>query len=115
MINWSVALEMTGGDEMLLAQVIGAFQEETPTLMANIREAISKRDTTLLHRAAHTLKTSLWSLGATVSGNTAFALEQLAGDGRLDEVDALCAALESQMPPIYAELDRYVREKHGTG
>ncbi len=110
LIDWSAALEMTGGDQTLLVEVIGVFQQETPTLMASIRQALGTGDTKLLHRAAHTLKNSLWSLGATESGDTAYALEQLARDGTLDGVEQLCASLESQLPPVYQELDRYVQE-----
>ena len=65
MIDWAQALDMTGGDESLLAEVIEVFQQEAPSLMAAMRDAIDSRDTKLLHRAAHTLKNSLLSLGAT--------------------------------------------------
>lgn len=106
MIDWSQALETTGGDETLLAEVIEAFQEEAPTLLASIREAITSRDTNLLHRAAHTLKNALLSLGAAQSGATAFTLEKLARDGCLDGADVLCSALESDLPEICQELNR---------
>ena len=104
MINWSQALEMTGGDESLLGEVIEAFQEESPMLLVSIREAITTGDTDLLHRAAHTLKNSLLSLGATQSGETAFALEMLARDARLDGAQTLCETLEADLPRICQEL-----------
>jgi HPt (histidine-containing phosphotransfer) domain-containing protein len=45
MIDWSEALAMMGGDEMLLVDVIEAFQQETPQVMADLRRAILTRDT----------------------------------------------------------------------
>lgn len=106
MIDWSYALKMSGGDEALLSEVIDAFQQEAPTLMVDIRDAIRTRNTALLHRAAHTLKNSLMCLGAAESGETAFALEKLACDGQFDGAEALSAALESELALICEELKR---------
>jgi HPt (histidine-containing phosphotransfer) domain-containing protein len=113
MIDWSAALESTGGDELLLVDVIEAFQEEAPRLMDNIRQAIAGGDTVLLHRASHTLKTSLLSLGAADSGHTAFTIEKLARNQQLEGIDSLCHALESALPTIYDELNQYVQQRRG--
>lgn len=110
MIDWSAALESTGGDEALLVDVIQAFQEEAPKLMAQMRQAIETGDQVLLHRASHTLKTSLLSLGAADSSQTAFSIEKLARDQRLEGADRLFQTLEAALPAIYEALDQYVRQ-----
>lgn len=58
-INWSAALDATGGDEALLVDLLNIFLEESATLMAQIRQAIDKQDFVLLNRAGHTLKGGL--------------------------------------------------------
>ncbi|MCU0958989.1 MAG: Hpt domain-containing protein [Pirellulaceae bacterium] len=113
MIDWSAALDSTGGDEALLVDVIEAFQEEAPRLMENIRQAIAAGDTVLLHRASHTLKTNLLSLGAADSGQTAFTIEKLARNQQLEGTDRLCHTLETALPGIYDELNQYVRQRRG--
>ncbi len=115
MIDWSEALAMMGGDEMLLVEVIEAFQQETPQVMADLRQAVLTRDTQLLHRSAHTLKNSLLTLGATASGETAFALETLGRNNELRGADSLLATLESELPEINQELRRFVLTKRQSG
>ncbi len=115
MIDWSEALAMMGGDEMLLVDVIEAFQQETPQVMADLRQAILTRDTRLLHRSAHTLKNSLLTLGAMSSGETAFALETLGRNNELRGADPLLATLESELPEIDEELKRFVHAKRRSG
>ncbi len=63
-IDWRRALEATAGDEQLLVEVLGAFREEAPMLLDNIRASIKNRDAELLHRAAHTIKNAFYSLGS---------------------------------------------------
>lgn len=110
MIDWSAALDSTGGDVPLLVDVIDAFQEEAPKLMGNIRQAIDVGDMVLLHRASHTLKTALLSLGATDSGQIAFSIEKLARSQQLEGMASLCRALEAALPAIYDELNQYARQ-----
>ena len=111
-IDWKRALETTAGDEELLVVVIGAFREEAPVLMANIRQAIVARDAELLHRAAHTIKNSYNSLGAPSSGEVAFEVERAAKAGDFQRPSELLKTLELQFRQVSQEIDRYMRE-HG--
>jgi HPt (histidine-containing phosphotransfer) domain-containing protein len=57
------ALDNLGGDEALLAEVLGLFLDDAPRLLREISEAIEAGDPTTLRRLAHTM--------AGVSGNFA--------------------------------------------
>ena len=115
MIDWSEALAMIGGDEMLLVEVIEAFQQETPQVMADLRKAILTRDT----RAPPSLRAHAQELaadlGATASGETAFALETLGRNNELHGADPLFATLESELPAIHEEFKRFVHAKRRSG
>jgi HPt (histidine-containing phosphotransfer) domain-containing protein len=63
-IDWTVALENTGGDESLAVELIGAFLEEAPERLSQLHQAIKVQDYVLINRAAHTLKSLLRTFGA---------------------------------------------------
>jgi len=109
-VDWSVALETTAGDASLLVEVLQAFQSETPQMMADIRRALDTRDAVLLHRAAHTVKNGLYSIGDAASGDVAFAIERLGKVGAFDEVPPLLEQLDGNVRQVEQEVDRYVRE-----
>ena len=58
------ALERMDGDVELLKELVGLFLDECPQRMAEIREALTRRDATKLRQAAHTLKGSVGNFGA---------------------------------------------------
>ena len=64
-IDWSAALESTGGDEAMLIDLIGPFIEEAQERLAHIHQAIKSQDYVLLNRSAHTLKSLLRTFGAS--------------------------------------------------
>jgi hypothetical protein len=68
-VDWSEALEMTGGDRDLLIEVIEAFQTETPQLLQNMKQAADSQNAELLHRSAHTLKNAMYSIVPKSTGD----------------------------------------------
>ncbi len=115
LINWEEALEMTAGDESLLAEVIGAFQEEAPKLMANMQAALAARDAELLHRAAHTLKNAFNSLGAPKTGDLGFELEKVAKEGDFERAAPLLARVKTELHKFTQETDQYLRNRGQAG
>jgi two-component system, sensor histidine kinase and response regulator len=97
LIDWSAALEATGDDEVLLAELIEVFLSEAPTLLKNIRTALDEGDGPLLRRAAHTLKGSLRIFGAAQGVELA---QQLETRGQKDALDGAA--------PVLDELERYM-------
>ena len=87
MIDWSAALENTGGDEALLIDLIGPFIEEAQERLAHIHQALKAQDYVLLNRSAHTLKSLLRTFGASSVMVLAEQLEDHFGELAADQRD----------------------------
>jgi signal transduction histidine kinase/CheY-like chemotaxis protein/HPt (histidine-containing phosphotransfer) domain-containing protein len=106
-IDWTAALEHFGGDEELLREVLEAFLEEGPKMLAEVGRAIEARDAPLLKRAAHTIKGSFGYFAATAAYDTAFQLESLGGQGDWSGVPGLWPQLESLYARVRAALEAH--------
>jgi HPt (histidine-containing phosphotransfer) domain-containing protein len=69
-------LDLIGGDQESLAELIESFLDESPLLVEQMRRAAESGDRSGLGRAAHTLKSSARDFGA-------------------NQLSALCAAMET--------------------
>jgi HPt (histidine-containing phosphotransfer) domain-containing protein len=112
-VDWSVAMETTAGDVELLVEVLQAFQEETPQMVAEIHRALDIRDAALLHRAAHTVKNAMYSIGDAESGDIAFAIEKLGKTAAFEDVPPLLDQLDINMQQVEQEVNQYVRQHQG--
>jgi CheY-like chemotaxis protein len=108
-VNWSEALAAVGGDQALLKDVAAAFLEECPRQLSAIQQAVQNKDSALLRRAAHTIKSSLRLFGANVGYENAFRLETMGHDGKTDSAGEPLAILESELHRITPVLTDYVR------
>jgi signal transduction histidine kinase/DNA-binding response OmpR family regulator len=108
-IDPAALLEGVAGDRKLLRELIRVFLADSPQRLAEIREALRRRDAEALQRAAHALRGSVGNFGA----NTAFAASQRLEDiGRtrdLDVADEACVALESELSLLSGELRKLVK------
>jgi HPt (histidine-containing phosphotransfer) domain-containing protein len=68
-----------------IAELVGAFVEEAPTLIAQLRPALEAQDIETFRRAAHSLKSNAATFGATGLFELARELELMAREGRLGE------------------------------
>ena len=66
--DWDTVLNAMGGNRDLLQQVALAMKSECPSCMDQIDQAMEQSDSSLLRRAAHTLKGSLRLFGSTTAG-----------------------------------------------
>lgn len=90
MLNYDYLQEITGGDEEFLAELLGDFLAQTPSLMAAIESAVAQGDAKALGEAAHALKGSARAVGADEFAAIALVLEQAGKQGNLsDAPDAL--------------------------
>ena len=78
-VDWDVALGTVGGDEELLGEIIEAFCEEAPRLLAALSSAIRSESGPEVRRAAHTLKGNLRALGAMGLIELAASIEDRGG------------------------------------
>jgi two-component system, sensor histidine kinase and response regulator len=103
-LNSAVALERLGGDEELLREVAQLFLEEYPTLMTQIRAAVSAGDPEALQRAAHSLKGSVSNFGADAAYHAAFALELMGRNREMGQAQSGLTALEEALEYIHPAL-----------
>jgi len=88
-----------------LTDVVATYLRDTPEQLQIIGEAIALRDFTVMHRAAHSLKSSSYSLGAHVVGKLAERLEALArAHGELSGAAALHVELQKAADVLAPQL-----------
>lgn len=93
-------------DGTVIRQLIDLYAKDSPQQVADAAAALEKPEMTSVARAAHSLKSTSASMGATVVSGMALELEQQAKNG-----DALaCAAtLERLRPALAATIAQFAR------
>jgi len=109
-LDWSEALRTVRGDRQLLKEMVEAFREESPRLMAEIRRAVEAGDAAALRVSAHSLKGSLRYFGAHQAFDDAFQLEKMAKQNDLSIAESFLASLEGEMVRLTPVLLKYLRD-----
>ena len=91
------ALAGLDGDRDLLMEIMDIFKTEAPAMLDRLRQAVDRRDAAELQHAAHALRGSLLSLGASSVADAALALENLGRQGTTDGAATLLAGFEGQV------------------
>jgi two-component system sensor histidine kinase/response regulator len=107
-VDREVALARVDGDEGLLADLAKLFCEESPKLLSAVQDAVAKRDTEALKRAAHSLKGSISTFAARDATEAALRLEDLARSGEL-------AGAEDAYRLLAAQVERLKHALEGLG
>jgi PAS domain S-box-containing protein len=107
----SVALKRVDGDRELLREVVSLFLEDTPRLLAEVRNAIQLGDGKALERSAHTLKGSVGNFGARTASEAAFSLEQMGRNGDFARASEVFTQLERQVSLLIPALEAVLKEK----
>jgi len=81
-VHWENCLDAVGGDRTLLEELMAAFLQESPQLLAEIDEAIDAGDGAKIERQAHSLKGSLRFFGAELASEAAWQMEELGRQGQ---------------------------------
>ena len=84
--------ETVGAD--FIAELVRAFLEEAPALIAQLRPALLAGDTEAFRRAAHSVKSNASTFGATRLYDMAKELEFMARENQLGEVGGRIEVLE---------------------
>ena len=106
-LDRSALLDRVEGDMELLGDIIGLFKEDSVRQIAAIREAIGKKETELVKRAAHTLKGTCGNLGAPGAATTAVELEKLAAAQDFAGAESKLRSLEAQIGQVGKLLDEF--------
>jgi len=103
-IDWEGALERANGNARIRASLVEVFLKESPELLKALRDALGAKDAAALRRHAHTLKSSLDLFGAAAARTTAERIEELSGNGSIEEVPPLATELEARVAAVSREL-----------
>jgi PAS domain S-box-containing protein len=106
-LDLSIGLEAVQGDRVLLRELIQAFLDEYPGLLADLASAIDRLDQAALRLSAHRLKGSMRYFGATRAFDQAYILESLGRDGRAAEASAALAIVREEVARLEPALRRY--------
>lgn len=107
-LNWSAALEATGGDRDLLQEVVRSILIEWPDLLRQLEASVSNRDDAVIQRAAHTVAGTMRMFRAESLVHSAARLEQAGQSGELDAAGPLLQALQQQMRHVMEELQEFL-------
>ena len=100
----AAALERTGQDEELLAEVTTLFLDDVPERLQELREALTAGEARRLERVAHGIKGAAANLAAEATRSAAATLEQLGKAADLDAAAAVLTKLEEEVERLRAVL-----------
>ncbi len=101
-----------GGDANLLRELAELFIQACPKMLADIRDALQKRNAKALERAAHSLKGCVGNFFSQGARETAQQLESLGRSGELAGADELTRLLEEQINEFNQTLARSLELVH---
>lgn len=96
------------GKTGIVGRAIGLYIDNAPKLIEEIRGFRSGKDLKDVRRAAHSLKSSSASLGATVVAGLSKTIEHAAAQGDFEIIDATVRSLESEYWRAASELRKAV-------
>lgn len=105
-INYALALDRVGGDEALFKEIGHLFLSEYRELLHSLEQAVEASDAEGIHRAAHTLKGSLGTLGAEDAMKSALEMEVY---GRHGDVGGAAKHLKNLIEALH-KVERELRE-----
>ncbi|MFH1279319.1 MAG: response regulator [Candidatus Eisenbacteria bacterium] len=100
-------IEMVGGDEGVLQEIIGIFLECAPRLLRDMENAAKGKDSATIERAAHSIRGSIGCLGARSAMDAAAEVEHFARAGDLDGAIRAYEILKTELDRLMPVLDVY--------
>jgi two-component system sensor histidine kinase/response regulator len=103
------ALERLDGDENLLAEVVEIFLGEAPRQLAALHAAIAAGNAEAAGKISHSLKGELGYFGMAEVSAYARQIENLAWQGKLEDMEIVSAALENRVQAIMESMQNAAR------
>jgi HPt (histidine-containing phosphotransfer) domain-containing protein len=93
----SLALSSVGGDREFLAEVVGLMRAAWPTLLADLRNGMSRGDLQAIESTAHLAKAAARNVSARRAYESALQLEAMARQGDMHAVQGALVSLEQEV------------------
>lgn len=108
LVDWSAALDVMGGSEDLLRDILESVLEETPQQLQSLRDSIEAADAQTARRAAHTVLGNMRAISVSVAMDQATIVEHLARDAKFDEIHAPLSELQSIIDGVLLDIRAYL-------
>jgi len=102
-------MERMDEDVEFLEDMVALFERDAPTLLEEIHRAAAARDAEAMMRPAHTLKGMLGNLAAGPASAAARAVEEMARENELAEVDVSLQVLQRETEQLTDALHKFVQ------
>ncbi len=103
-LNLGFALDLLDGDVGILRELLNDFNDKMPGQARQLGSALESGDTSDARLRAHSIKSSLSSLGASVARGHVLAIDKNVEDGKLEEARGAMKGLEVELGHIYKEI-----------
>ena len=103
-------LHRIGGDWELLNEIVDLFLDEAPRLVADVRTALARNDTSTALRSAHRLNGAAGAMSALRIAALAAQLESRGRQDQWGEASALCQALDGEITRLRSVLGALARK-----
>lgn len=100
-------LDRLGGDEALARELVALFLAEYPRLLSRLHASLASGRAEDVRRAAHAAKGCIVNFVNVGPVDTAFEIEQLGGQGRLESIPPLVSQLERELEELAAGMRRF--------
>ena len=100
-------------DQHLFQELVEIFLSDSPQMLDNLRDSLKSADAKTFKRTAHSLKGMLRNFQAESAAETAFELEQIGEQGKLDDADQIVDHLASQLDDVAQKLKAVVKKISG--
>lgn len=102
-LDWNRALRYVANDRDLLDEVLAAFVEEYPSLLARLHQSATAEDWLTVAKTSHTFQAALRLFGGEVL-DLAIALENSCKQGRTDESRVLFEKFTGELENVLVEV-----------
>jgi HPt (histidine-containing phosphotransfer) domain-containing protein len=100
-------LKAAGGDPAFVADLIDAFAEDAPAMLADLRSGVASGDSESVRRTAHTLKSNAATFGGTQLAAVCADLESSAGNGNVAVSGETLTTIEQLYADTRAQLEAW--------
>ncbi len=103
------ALNIIGGDEDLLRDIVEIFITDIPQQISEIKEAVNSCNADALQESSHKLKGAVSNFGEIATFKTAFKLETMGKENRLENVEQVYDTLVKDVESLVNELKEIIK------
>ena len=100
-------------DQQLFEELVEIFLDDFPQMLNTLRDSLMSSDAKTFKRTAHSLKGMLRNFQAEAAAETAFELEQIGEQGKLDDADRIVDSLAAQLDDVARKRKEVVKKISG--